>query len=87
MPAVAAAVYEEYLESNMRSMLEALVEALLRSQTQDVEGFSANWLLQWNKEHDPEQQEIEKLRAERDHYRGQRDKLQEELNELQRGAH
>mmetsp|Transcript_73044 Transcript_73044/g.116112 ORF Transcript_73044/g.116112 Transcript_73044/m.116112 type:complete len:88 (+) Transcript_73044:69-332(+) len=86
MPAVAAAVYEEYLESNMRSMLEALVEALLRSQPEDVEGFSANWLLQWHKEHDPEQQEIEKLRAERDHFRLQRDKLNEELQELQRGA-
>ncbi|CAK9088810.1 unnamed protein product [Durusdinium trenchii] len=68
-------------------MLEALVEALLRSRPDDVESFSAEWLLHWHKDHHEEQQEdLEPLRAERDHYRTQRDQLLQELQALGEGA-
>eukprot|EP00439_Symbiodinium_sp_Y106_P004601 s3313_g1.t1 len=86
-PGPAAAVYEEYLESNMRTMLEALVEALLRSQPKDVADFSAKWLIQWHKDQDPEREEVERLTAERDKCLLMRDELKQTLAQLEAQSH
>mmetsp|Transcript_71881 Transcript_71881/g.187402 ORF Transcript_71881/g.187402 Transcript_71881/m.187402 type:complete len:435 (+) Transcript_71881:119-1423(+) len=77
-----AAVYDEYLEDRMRVVLEALVESLLVHKPDDVEKFSMDFLVQWHKDHDPEQEEVQKLRAERDAVLRRRDAAKKELEEL-----
>jgi cAMP-dependent protein kinase regulator len=61
-----AAVYDEYLEANMRVVLEALVEALLTKRPDDVERFCLDFLLHWQRNHGDDQEGIQRLTAERD---------------------
>jgi len=77
---VQTAVYDEYLEAKMRAVLEALVEALLAQKPDNVEKFCLDWLTRWHTEHDPAQEELERLKAERDLWLDRRDTLLSQLN-------
>lgn len=81
-----AAVYDEYLESSMRTIMEGLVEALVLETPSDVHSFCINWLTEWEKVQDSDEQEIVKLRAARDLYVRRRDDLQEKALNLQSGG-
>lgn len=65
--------------------MEGLVEALVLETPSDVHSFCINWLMEWEKAQDSEEQEVVKLRAARDLYVRRRDDLQEKLN-LQSGG-
>eukprot|EP00930_Biecheleria_cincta_P076311 TRINITY_DN6350_c0_g1_i1.p1 TRINITY_DN6350_c0_g1~~TRINITY_DN6350_c0_g1_i1.p1 ORF type:complete len:407 (-),score=113.70 TRINITY_DN6350_c0_g1_i1:111-1331(-) len=80
-----AAVYDEYLESRMRTIMEGLVEALVLETPSDVHSFCINWLTEWEKADDSDEQEVVKLRAARDLHIRWRDDLQMKL-ELQLGG-
>jgi len=64
----------------MRSVLEALVEALLMQKPDDVERFCIEWLEKWHREHDVDQEEMERLRAERDLWLDRRNRLLSQLS-------
>jgi len=66
MAASTTAAHDEYLESKMRIMLESLVDALLTQQPDQTRDFCLEWLAAWHAEHDPERDEVARLRAERD---------------------
>eukprot|EP00931_Biecheleriopsis_adriatica_P070848 TRINITY_DN44670_c0_g1_i1.p1 TRINITY_DN44670_c0_g1~~TRINITY_DN44670_c0_g1_i1.p1 ORF type:complete len:120 (+),score=27.53 TRINITY_DN44670_c0_g1_i1:52-360(+) len=76
-------IYDEYLESNMRRVLEGLVENLLlhKPDKDHIHDFCIEWLMKWHKDHDREQQEIRRLEAERDHIKQWRDSLRKQLDE------
>eukprot|EP00933_Yihiella_yeosuensis_P040289 TRINITY_DN34569_c0_g1_i1.p1 TRINITY_DN34569_c0_g1~~TRINITY_DN34569_c0_g1_i1.p1 ORF type:complete len:718 (-),score=206.55 TRINITY_DN34569_c0_g1_i1:85-2238(-) len=76
--ATASAVYDEYLEGKMRVLLEGMVAALLIDHPADDDAFyncCTDWLVKWSKDHDPDQQEVAKLKAERDALLRRRDEL------------
>jgi len=73
--------HDHYLESKLRVVLEALVEALLATKPEDSAAFSAEWLAQRHSERDPEQKEVLRIRAERDALLRKRDELLERLGE------
>uniref|UniRef100_A0A7S4QXH1 Cyclic nucleotide-binding domain-containing protein n=1 Tax=Alexandrium monilatum TaxID=311494 RepID=A0A7S4QXH1_9DINO len=75
-----SAVYDEYLEAKMRVVLEALVEALLLEKPEDVEGFCADWLERWHRDHSADHEDLERLRAERDLWLDRRNSLLAQLS-------
>eukprot|EP00443_Scrippsiella_acuminata_P078531 CAMPEP_0115398790 /NCGR_PEP_ID=MMETSP0271-20121206/14499_1 /TAXON_ID=71861 /ORGANISM="Scrippsiella trochoidea, Strain CCMP3099" /LENGTH=401 /DNA_ID=CAMNT_0002822575 /DNA_START=39 /DNA_END=1244 /DNA_ORIENTATION=- len=76
------AMHDEYLESKLRVVLESLVEALLTEKPEDSQAFCMEWLARWYADHDPEQEELSKLRAERELLQVTRNKLYEQANAL-----
>lgn len=66
VPGLQSAIYDEYLEKRMRSVLEALVEALLTEKPKNVEGFCQDWLTQWYTDNNPDKQAIADLKTQRD---------------------
>lgn len=78
--AVRAAIYDEYLESRLRAIMESMLQAMLKKKPEDdLEGWCIDWLKEYHKEQDADQQEIVKLRAERDLHVRRRDELRKQL--------
>lgn len=67
--------HDEYLERKLRSILEALVEALLTNKPADSASFSTEWLHTWYSENHGLDEEIQSLQAERDQLLRLRDSL------------
>mmetsp|Transcript_52325 Transcript_52325/g.94168 ORF Transcript_52325/g.94168 Transcript_52325/m.94168 type:complete len:603 (-) Transcript_52325:62-1870(-) len=80
-PGISSAIYDEYLESNMRPVLEGMVEALLAERPKHVADFCHAWLVKWHKNHDQNEEDRARLRAERDFWLGRRDQLSAQLKE------
>mmetsp|Transcript_5339 Transcript_5339/g.9536 ORF Transcript_5339/g.9536 Transcript_5339/m.9536 type:complete len:770 (+) Transcript_5339:30-2339(+) len=86
--APAGAVYDEYLETNMRAITEGLLQALLVKKpahgnthpNTEVEVFCIEWLTNWNKERDQEEQVVSRLTAEKELLLHKRNELSELLS-------
>eukprot|EP00927_Polykrikos_kofoidii_P040831 TRINITY_DN34830_c0_g1_i1.p1 TRINITY_DN34830_c0_g1~~TRINITY_DN34830_c0_g1_i1.p1 ORF type:complete len:768 (-),score=171.47 TRINITY_DN34830_c0_g1_i1:132-2435(-) len=78
------AIYDEYLESKMRSVLEGLVEALLLNEPTDINVFALDWLGAWQKRNgNGEMEELQQLRARRDALVSHREALLTRTREMQ----
>eukprot|EP00429_Kryptoperidinium_foliaceum_P072011 CAMPEP_0176071988 /NCGR_PEP_ID=MMETSP0120_2-20121206/35958_1 /TAXON_ID=160619 /ORGANISM="Kryptoperidinium foliaceum, Strain CCMP 1326" /LENGTH=452 /DNA_ID=CAMNT_0017405649 /DNA_START=65 /DNA_END=1423 /DNA_ORIENTATION=+ len=81
-----SAAYDDYLERKMRSVLETLVEALLMEKPEDVSRFCIEWLARWHRQHDPEEEELSRLRAERNILADRKTELETMLRSAPGGA-
>eukprot|EP00927_Polykrikos_kofoidii_P078009 TRINITY_DN7488_c0_g1_i1.p1 TRINITY_DN7488_c0_g1~~TRINITY_DN7488_c0_g1_i1.p1 ORF type:complete len:101 (-),score=15.61 TRINITY_DN7488_c0_g1_i1:213-515(-) len=58
-----SAVYDDYLESQLRPLLEELVEAVLTGKPDDVDKFALDWLVAWHRINGEDELELQQLRA------------------------
>lgn len=67
------------MKRKMRTVVEAMVDALLTQMPKDIDRFCLEWLVQWNKDNEPGREEIPGLAVERDALLERRDRLLKEM--------